>query len=113
MRNAYLGANALGDHVQTAIGLNTGDNSRFLRVWTEVSFHNIDFHCPSIHECSQRGRKWFPYNKGGTTSMVRQPRICRQLGTRWRETASRRDGEAKVAATNIDYYFKQAILGRH
>ncbi len=66
MRDIYARADLLGDHVQTAIGLNTGDNSRFLRVWSEVSVKNIDFHCPRISDCVLRGQKWFPYNKGGS-----------------------------------------------
>ena len=66
MRNVYSNSDLLSDHVQTAIGLNTGDNGRFLRLWSEVSTKKIDFHCPSIHACAERGRKWFPYNKGGS-----------------------------------------------
>lgn len=65
MRGVYEKADVLGDHVRTAIGLNTGDNSRFLRQWSEVGIGNLEFHCRSSTEAARSGKKWFPYNKGG------------------------------------------------
>jgi hypothetical protein len=43
MRAVYQNATTLGQHVQTAIGLNTGDNTRFLRLWSEVGKSRIEF----------------------------------------------------------------------
>ncbi|MCE5333556.1 MAG: BREX-1 system adenine-specific DNA-methyltransferase PglX, partial [Desulfobacteraceae bacterium] len=65
MRSVYKNSTILGKHVRTAIGLNTGDNTRFLRLWSEVGVSQIEFNCPSIQECTKSGNKWFPYNKGG------------------------------------------------
>ncbi len=46
-------------------GLSTSNNNRFLRFWYEVSIDGIDFHCNSCEATTERGKKWFPYNKAG------------------------------------------------
>jgi hypothetical protein len=50
----------LGDIGSPKIGMRTGDNERFLRMWFEVS--TADFRHP---ESSKLYEKWTPYNKGG------------------------------------------------
>ena len=47
------------------VGLQTGDNGRFLRLWFEVCNQNISFDCVSIEDSLARATRWFPYNKGG------------------------------------------------
>ena len=44
-------------------GQNTGDNNRFLRVWSEVDRTKIGFNLSEQY--SGYGYKWIPYNKGG------------------------------------------------
>lgn len=63
-RGAYKTGKLVSGKLRTAIGLNTGDNQRFLRYWFEVS-NQIVFGCNSIEEMAKSGGKWFPYNKGG------------------------------------------------
>ena len=44
-------------------GMQTSDNDRFLRIWSEVAFSKIGFGLS--HECAAISPyKWFPYNKG-------------------------------------------------
>ena len=43
-------------------GLETGDNEKYLKYWSEVSFPNIDTNCKSISDFS---KCWLPHNKGG------------------------------------------------
>ena len=45
--------------------MRTGDNERFLRLWTEVSNEKAKMNCTSKKEAIDSGFKWFPYNKGG------------------------------------------------
>lgn len=45
--------------------MSTGNNESMLREWFEIAFPDIDFECPDRDEVDIRGRKWFPYNKGG------------------------------------------------
>lgn len=49
------------------VGMFTGDNTRFLRNWWEVLFNKIHFHCRSNDESVISQKKWFPYNKGGSS----------------------------------------------
>ena len=44
-------------YIEPRIGLITGDNNRFLRLWFEVNSEKIAF--------TDRTKKWFPYSKGG------------------------------------------------
>ncbi|WP_425004475.1 BREX-1 system adenine-specific DNA-methyltransferase PglX [Mycolicibacterium sp. S3B2] len=48
-----------------AVGLQTGDNDRFLRLWFEVANSRTGFGMISRDEAAASGLRWFPYNKGG------------------------------------------------
>ncbi|MCT2222985.1 BREX-1 system adenine-specific DNA-methyltransferase PglX [Microbacterium paraoxydans] len=52
----------IGEHIETRVGLITGDNDRFLRRWPEVSASSIDF---AARQGGQSVLRWFPYVKGG------------------------------------------------
>ena len=56
----------LSDIAKPRQGLATGDNERFLRLWSEVGFNKIGFNCDSRIDAERGGRKWFPCNKGGS-----------------------------------------------
>lgn len=45
-------------------GLQTGDNNRFIKRWSEVSFSSICFHRTLENSDQHRKDKWFPYVKG-------------------------------------------------
>lgn len=53
------------DYGFAGIGMRTGDNNRFLRMWHEVSKESMVTGCKSRQEQVQSGLKWVPYNKGG------------------------------------------------
>ncbi|WP_240869630.1 BREX-1 system adenine-specific DNA-methyltransferase PglX [Cylindrospermopsis raciborskii] len=55
----------LNDIANPCVGLQTGNNDRFLRLWTEVKINNIGFGLDSREAAKKSGKKWFPYNKGG------------------------------------------------
>jgi hypothetical protein len=48
-------------------GMGTSDNNRFLKYWMEVDNLNISFNSENIEEAQLSLKKWFPYNKGGST----------------------------------------------
>jgi len=54
----------LEDYVNYSVGIQTGDNNKFLRNWWEVDIHNIKFNALNV-ESTYKEEKWFPYNKGG------------------------------------------------
>jgi type II restriction/modification system DNA methylase subunit YeeA len=65
MRNYFTQGVPLGDIALAAVGLQTGDNERFMRRWFEVGKSRISFNSMSRDEAQGSGMKWFPSNKGG------------------------------------------------
>ncbi|MCT7518897.1 BREX-1 system adenine-specific DNA-methyltransferase PglX [Aliarcobacter cryaerophilus] len=57
---------SLSDENQFSNGLNTGDNEKFLRYWTEVDKSQIKLNSINFEEANLSKKKWFPYNKGGS-----------------------------------------------
>ena len=55
----------LGVITQPRVGLQTGDNDKFLRYWNEVSFDKVGFGFSHRDDVKDSALKWFPYNKGG------------------------------------------------
>ena len=55
----------LSQFAEPRLGMATGNNDRFLRLWYEVSFLRIGFGKKSREEAKVSERRWFPYNKGG------------------------------------------------
>jgi len=53
------------DVMPAAVGLQTGDNSKFVRYWYEVDFDKIGFEVDSADDTADLRFKWYPYNKGG------------------------------------------------
>jgi hypothetical protein len=65
MRQVFDRSIPLSDISELQPGLQTSNNSFFVRLWHEVSVAQIGFGCGSSLESVETGRKWFPYNKGG------------------------------------------------
>lgn len=59
-----FGKKCLSDVYTASVGIQTGDNDKFLHLWWEVNYQEIKFNTRSKEESYQE-RKWFPYNKGG------------------------------------------------
>ncbi|MCK5848708.1 MAG: BREX-1 system adenine-specific DNA-methyltransferase PglX, partial [Caldisericia bacterium] len=66
IRQIFTECEPLESVVKACIGMRTGDNSRFLRLWYEVSYFKSGFGMSNHEEALESGRKWFPYNKGGS-----------------------------------------------
>lgn len=65
MLDTFSKNKALKEIAEPKVGLQTGDNARFVREWWEISTSKTRFGCASHDEASESGAKWFPYNKGG------------------------------------------------
>lgn len=50
---------------RVTLGMRTGDNERFLRLWHEISINKFCGIATSAITAQKSGAKWFPYNKGG------------------------------------------------
>jgi len=56
---------SLNNHVKGSVGIKTGNNEMFLRLWWEVIISEIKFDSISVEDAINSNKKWFPYNKGG------------------------------------------------
>jgi hypothetical protein len=65
VRDAFARMDALSKVASPAKGMFTGDNSRFLRLWWEVSNDNSLRDCRSHQESACADQKWYPLQKGG------------------------------------------------
>ena len=65
MIRAFDTGASLQSIAQPRVGLQTGENERFLRMWWEVSSSNSKYDCMSIEDSIESDCRWFPYNKGG------------------------------------------------
>jgi hypothetical protein len=55
----------IGAYAVAKQGLITGSNDRFMRLWFEVPFNNLQLDCPNRESAKENGIRWYPYNKGG------------------------------------------------
>ncbi|WP_258922097.1 BREX-1 system adenine-specific DNA-methyltransferase PglX [Heyndrickxia coagulans] len=65
VKKIYKTGKKINDVAIPKVGLQTGDNERFLKLWYEVDFNRIGFGIRSRVEAKQSKKKWFPHNKGG------------------------------------------------
>ena len=113
IKTVYLRSKPLSEYASIRQGLATGDNNRFLRLWSEVDFDRIGFSFFNREDALRDKKKWFPYNKGG--------RFRRWYGNHewivnWendgaeiRHFGTEDGGRPKSRAQNVDTYFFESI----
>lgn len=57
-------AKYIKDFVTASVGIQTGDNDKFIHFWWEICRQNIFRDAESLND-TFRTKKWYPYNKGG------------------------------------------------
>ena len=50
----------LGEIAEVKQGLATCNNKKFLRIWSEVSYDNINFNCTERSQTINSAKKWYP-----------------------------------------------------
>ena len=98
---------ALGTKSRPCKGIDTGDNSIFLRMWYEVNYHKV-FH-PRDNEISEDeviSEKWFPYNKGGE---YRRWYGNNDYVLNWENKGAKLRAFSKSNLRNKDCYLKRGI----
>ena len=88
------------------VGLQTADNGRFLRSWFEVAFRKIGIGCKSIAASVASGKKFFPYNKGGSP---RRWYGNQELVINWENDGSEIRSFKGAVIRNPSFYFKECI----
>lgn len=57
---------AFNDIADSRVGLDTGNNDKFLRLWFEPNYQQIEFHATSVEQLHSLSRKkYVPHTKGG------------------------------------------------
>jgi hypothetical protein len=65
VRSTFSNHKLLGQLFRPAVGMNTGNNERFLRQWFEIDYSKLGLGIGSLEQAARSDYKWFPYNKGG------------------------------------------------
>lgn len=65
LSEAFSNGEPITNYVDTFLGIITGDNEKFLRLWHEVQVTNIAFHAQNYLDIDLNYQYWIPYNKGG------------------------------------------------
>lgn len=66
IRNLFTENPRLDSVAKACVGLQTGENVRFLRFWWEVGKTRVAFGCKEAKDATESGLRWFPYMKGGS-----------------------------------------------
>ena len=61
----YENKNYIKTLAKVGVGLQTGDNNKFIRAWYELYLNKIGFDYGTSYEAKNSGIRWFPCNKGG------------------------------------------------
>lgn len=64
-RTAFDEGKKLSQYAEPRLGMATGNNAEYLRLWQEVSQIHTGIDIESRVAAKQSRKKWFPYNKGG------------------------------------------------
>ncbi|ANK64453.1 hypothetical protein AYR54_03895 [Loigolactobacillus backii] len=102
----------LGEIAEPRVGLQTGDNNQFLRLWYEVANNKTGFQIKSNNEAKDSGNKWFTTTKGGS---YRKWYGNSDYIVNWEndgyEIKNYVDfkGKQKSRPQNINYYFKTGL----
>lgn len=113
VRNTFSDGVPLAQIAQPRVGLQTGDNSRFLRMWWEVSDSQSSMNCETREAALATGSRWFPYNKGGEFRKWygNQEQVVNweRDGASIRSFGSEEGGRPRSRAQNTDTYFFPSV----
>jgi len=106
-RDAFQNCTFLKDIAEPRVGLQTGDNNHFLRLWHEVDVLAIGFGFSNRESASKSDKTWFPYNKGGD---FRKWYGNNDYVVKWRNGGSELEAfKPRSVLRNPSYYFRPSI----
>ncbi len=112
LRDLYSSHKLAGEVSKAVVGLQTGDNDRFIRFWYEVDNSRISTNLTNTEESKSNSIKWVPYNKGGA---YRKWYGNREYVVNWEgdgvEIRNFKDSRGKLRSRpqNTSFYFREAI----
>ncbi|MFB4169023.1 BREX-1 system adenine-specific DNA-methyltransferase PglX [Virgibacillus sp. JSM 102003] len=103
-RKLFRGNKMLGDVAETKVGVSTGDNKKYVRLWYEVEINKVGFGLN--HNDNNSKYKWFPYNKGGPFRKW----FGNQLEVvNWANNGESIRKNGRGVVRNPNYYFREGI----
>jgi hypothetical protein len=102
----------LEDIALPRVGLQTGQNFRFLRYWWEVGKKRIGFNLRDAEAAKTSGKKWFPYMKGGE---FKRWYGNQEYVVNWQQNGAEirtigiESGKIASRPQNREYYFRRGI----
>jgi hypothetical protein len=102
----------LREIAEPKVGLQTGDNDKFVRIWYEVPIYNIGFNYSNCEKAAESGLRWFPYNKGGD---YRKWYGNNKYVVKWENDGIEiknfkdKNGKLRSRPQNTQFYFKKGI----
>jgi type II restriction/modification system DNA methylase subunit YeeA len=112
LKRTFANGQLLSESFNPVVGLQTGDNDRFLRCWSEVSVEKIGFGFESTEQTKESTERWFPYNKGGD---ARRWFGNAELVVNWEDDGIEiknnfnSNGKLRSRPQNTKFYFKEAV----
>lgn len=103
---AFSKGTKMSDVAEPKVGLQTGDNEKYIRLWWEVDNEKIKYDNETLEDTIDNGYKWYPYNKGGAR---RQWFGNYDYVVNWENNGEEIRNFEKSSVKNIKYYFKEAI----
>lgn len=103
---------SLGVIAKPKVGLQTGDNTKFLRLWHEIKYKDIGFCMENRDEAKESLLKWFPTTKGGT---FRKWYGNQEYVVNWQQDGKEMkhfvdsNGKQRSVIRNPQYYFKKGM----
>lgn len=104
--NIFNNNNSIGEFIEAKVGLQTGDNNKFVRFWHECSIKSIEFNRKNINEETEVTRYWVPFNKGG---YFRKWYGNQEYVINWKDNGGYIKENPSSVIRNPNYYFKQSI----
>lgn len=105
-RLAFKNGIPLKEIAEAFTGLQTGDNPRFIRMWSEVGFNKIDFARRPNSEVGTRNSRWVPYVKG---SEFRKWYGNHEFVLDWSNDGEEIKSHKSATVRNQQYYFRPGL----
>ena len=96
----------LSDYALPKVGLQTGENEKYLRCWYEVNKQKIGFGCENLQSAIYSKARWFPCNKGGE---FRRWFGNNYLVVDWEFDGKRIKAQKGSYIRNPQFYFKKGM----
>jgi len=107
LRKSFENLPLLEEVVEAKVGLQTGDNFYFLKLWWEVNYKNIHFNAKNRNEAIHSRCRWFPHDKGGE---YRKWGGNDEYVVNWENDGQELvDFKPNSVIRNPEYYFKKGI----